>query len=161
MSLLLATALGGCTSHVKGSWACALEKGTPCESIAEIDHATSARGHAAKTSPDPVIEGAIPARLWGEGGWPAGEPGGAPIRDPDQIVKVAVAPWVDAEGDYHAGAEVYAVMRRGGWYVAPRETVRRVELSAASPTVPVAAPAQSQTNPPVAGAQASRGDHGR
>ena len=52
------------------------------------------------------------------------------------MVKVAIAPWVDGSGDYHAGSEVYSVMRKGGWYVAPRDTVRRVELLAVPPGPP-------------------------
>ena len=125
---LLAASLAGCASHVKGSWACALEPGVVCGSIADIDRGGPARSAKGPTAADPVIEGAIPARLWGQGGWTAGSIAGAPIREPDPILKVALAPWIDGQGDYHAGAEIYAVMRQGGWFIGPRQPDRRVDL---------------------------------
>ena len=125
---LLAAGLGGCASHVKGSWACALEPGVACGSITDIDRGGPARSVKVSAAADPVIEGAIPARLWGQGGWTAGSIAGAPIREADPIVKVALAPWIDGEGDYHAGAEVYAVMRQGGWFIGPKQTERRIDL---------------------------------
>ena len=150
---LLAASLSGCASHVKGSWACALEPGVVCGSISDIDRGGSAK--AAKTSApaDPVIEGAIPARLWGQGGWTAGSIAGAPVREPDPILKVALAPWIDGEGDYHAGAEIYAVMRHGSWFVAPKDTVRRVDLARLAPPEP----SQDGAKAAVAGAAVSVG----
>ena len=126
---LLAGTLTGCASHVKGSWACALESGVVCGSIIDIDRGGAPKTARATTSADPVIDGAIPARLWGQGGWTVGSIAGAPIREPDPILKVALAPWIDGEGDYHAGGEIYAVMRHGGWFVAPRDAPRHVDLA--------------------------------
>jgi len=125
---LVATSLAGCASHVKGSWACALQPGVVCGSIADIDRGGPPKSAKGPVPADPVIEGAIPARLWGQGGWTAGSIAGAPIREPDPILKIALAPWVDGVGDYHAAAEVYAVMRQGGWFLGPRQTDRRVDL---------------------------------
>jgi len=125
---VIAAGLGGCASHVKGSWACAMEPGVVCGSISDIDRGGPAKSRKAQAPADPVIEGAIPARLWGQGGWTAGSIAGAPIREPDPILKIALAPWVDGVGDYHAAAEVYAVMRQGGWFLGPRQTDRRVDL---------------------------------
>ena len=90
-----------------------------------------------------MIDGAIPARLWGQGGWTAGSIAGAPVREPDPILKVALAPWIDGEGDYHAGAEVYAVMRHGGWFVAPREAPRHVDLARLANPEPAAVSAKA------------------
>ena len=126
---LLAAGLGGCASHVKGSWACALEPGVVCGSITDIDRGGPAKSAKSATLADPVIEGSIPARLWGQGGWTAGSIAGAPVREADPILKVALAPWIDGEGDYHAGAEIYAVMRHGGWFVAPKDAPRHVDLA--------------------------------
>ena len=162
----LAIGLSGCASHVKGSWACAIQPGVVCGSIAEIDHrAPNPAGPRAK-APDPVIDGAIPARLWGQGGWTAGAIAGAPVREPDPILKVAVAPWIDGEGDYHAGAEIFAVMRQGGWFIAsPNPPPRRVDLSrlakpAPRPPIPPA-PNPPETDPvavqtPTSAAQAAK-----
>ena len=149
--------LGGCASNVKGSWSCAIDRGGVCSSITDIDHAPPANarnGYASAKGygPAPVVADAIPARLWQDAAWQAGPIAGAPVHETDQVVKVAIAPWVDGSGDYHAGSEVYSVMRKGGWYVAPRDTVRRVELldAPAGPPSPVTAAA---SNAPVASVQ--------
>ena len=76
-----------------------------------------------------MIAGSIPARLWGQGGWSAGAIAGAPVREPDPVLRVAVAPWIDGQGDYHAGAEIFAVMRRGGWFIAPNPPVNHIDLA--------------------------------
>ncbi len=90
----LAVVLGGCQSNVKGSWACAVDRGGVCASITDIDH-MPARGSSpaqhASILADPVVDGAIPAKLWGEGGWTTGALAGAPVRQSDQVMKVAVA----------------------------------------------------------------------
>jgi len=161
-----AAGLGGCASHVKGSWACALQPGVVCGSIAEIDRGAPGRPSPKAKASDPVIDGAIPARLWGQGGWTAGAIAGAPVREPDPILKVAVAPWIDGEGDYHAGAEIFAVMRQGGWFIAsPNPPPRRVDLSrlakpAPRPPIPPA-PNPPETDPvavqtPTSAAQAAK-----
>ncbi len=150
---LLAAGVSGCASHVKGSWACALEPGVVCGSITDIDRGGPARAAKSTTSADPVIEGAIPAKLWGQGGWTAGSIAGAPVREADPILKVALAPWIDWEGDYHAGAEIYAVMRHGSWFVAPKDTVRRVDLARLAPPEP----SQDGAKAAVAGAAVSVG----
>ncbi len=129
-----ASLLAGCaSSSVRSSWSCALEKGGVCESTADIDNGVLKKTPGVKggAKPDAVIGGAVAAKLWGQGGWTAGEVAGAPIREPDPIVKVAIAPWVDAAGDYHAGVDVFAVMRHGGWYLNPKRP-KRLELSAAN-----------------------------
>jgi len=149
--LTCAAAIGlcGCASHVKGSWACALQPGVVCGSIAEIDHGTPNPAGPRAKAPDPVIDGAIPARLWGQGGWTAGAIAGAPVREPDPIVKIAIAPWIDGEGDYHAGAEVFSVMRQGGWFIAPaRPPAIRVDLARlTAPPLTTAAPPAATSNP--------------
>ena len=147
---LLAAGLSGCASHVKGSWACALEPGVVCGSITDIDRGGPAKSAKSATLADPVIEGSIPARLWGQGGWTAGSIAGAPVREADPILKVALAPWIDGEGDYHAGAEIYAVMRHGSWFIAPRDSSRRVDLARLAgpgPTPDAAPPAPDLATP--------------
>ena len=132
----LAVVLGGCQSNVKGSWACAVDRGGVCASITDIDHMPargSLQAQHASILADPVVDGAIPAKLWGEGGWTTGALAGAPVRQSDQVMKVAVAPWVDQAGDYHSGSEVYAVMRRADWYTPRPSLTQRIELSVRRP----------------------------
>ncbi len=141
----LAVVLGGCQSNVKGSWACAVDRGGVCASITDIDH-MPARGSSpaqhASILADPVVDGAIPAKLWGEGGWTTGALAGAPVRQSDQVMKVAVAPWIDQVGDYHSGSEVYAVMRRADWYAPRPSLTQRIELSVRRPAT---MPARAET----------------
>jgi hypothetical protein len=154
---LLAAGLTGCASHVKGSWACALEPGVVCGSITDIDRGGPPKAAKAAGSAEPVIEGAIPARLWGQGGWSAGAIAGAPIREPDPVLKVALAPWIDGEGDYHVGAEIYAVMRHGTWFVAPRDTTRRIDLARLASPEPAPDSAQDRAKTAATGAAAGIG----
>jgi hypothetical protein len=154
---LLAAGLSGCASHVKGSWACALEPGVVCGSISDIDRGGPAKSAKVSASADPVIEGAIPARLWGQGGWSAGSIAGAPVREPDPVLKVALAPWIDGQGDYHTGAEIYAVMRHGGWFIAPKDSARRIDLARLSSPDLRPAPALDSAKAAATGAAASVG----
>ena len=136
LAALAAAALGGCQSNVKGSWACAVDRGGVCASITDIDHMPARGSYPAQragVAADPVVDGAIPAKLWGEGGWSTGALAGAPVRQSDQVMKVAVAPWIDQAGDYHTGGEVYAVMRRAGWYAPRPSLAQRIELSVRRP----------------------------
>lgn len=163
--LLLAAAslaaLGGCATNTKGSWSCAVDRGGVCSSISDIDHnvlSGPASKHSAAADPDPVIDGAVPAKLWSQAGWSAGPISDAPLRENEVTVKVAIAPWIDTAGDYHAGAEVFAVMRRGGWFVSPPASQRRVQLSVA-PTRPQSAPyLEVQASPGPSSASDAGGD---
>jgi conjugal transfer pilus assembly protein TraV len=140
----LAIALSGCASHVRGGWGCALDPGMVCASISDIDHRPAPSAAAANAAPGPVIEGAVAASLLSPAGWSAGALAGAPVREPDPILKIVVAPWIDAAGDFHGVAEVFAVMRRGGWFVTPTPTPRRLDLS---PTPVAADPPAAPTTP--------------
>jgi hypothetical protein len=160
--------LAGCGStNTKGSWACAADRGVPCSSIATLDGQPGASGamtarHDGKSPPS--VDGAGALR-W----WTAAETGGgafdqAPRREPDQFAKVLIGGWIDGSGDYHAPSEVFALMRRGGWWAAPPAvplvTARSGERTAA-PRVAGAGPSPSPVaKPPVAqpeNAAATRG----
>lgn len=157
--------LAGCSSNVRGSWSCAIDRGGSCGSIKDIDHDVRPKGRALPVAldgaPDRVMGGAVPAALERQGGrWSAGLLAGAPVHETDQILKVVVAPWIDRAGDYHGLAEIFAVVRKGGWFIAQPRSTRRVDLTAATladmpPPVltPVAEvrtpPAPSQTKPPL------------
>jgi len=126
-SLALGVAACGGT-NTKGSWACSGEPGVSCAPISVIDRAVSAG--SADSSASPGIESAGPVRWW------APEPfvfssGQAVRREGDQVLRVVVAPWVDAQGDLHQRSEVLAVMRRGGWYM-PAPTTAEASARLAS-----------------------------
>jgi len=166
LGLLVAVGLGagGCASTVKGSWSCKIDRGGSCGSIADIDRGDLPKGRGVQRTrepdSDPVIGAAVPAVLERHGGrWPAGPAAGAPVHETDQIVKVLVAPWIDRAGDYHGQAEIYAVVRKGGWYVAEPQSLRRVDLTpetAVDAPPPVLVPAAIVSPAPVASAPAPR-----
>ena len=110
-SLLFLAACAGAPTEKR--WSCALGKGAfrSCASIGEID---------ARSRPQP-LEGAGGVTLRSlTGASPAYGPVGAiggPVREGDAVLRIIVAPWIDAAGDYHARSDVFAVVRRGGWTV--------------------------------------------
>ena len=149
---LMSPNLACCASHVKGSWACALQPGVFCGSIADIDRGGPSKPVKAATAPDPVVAGAIPARLWDQGGWTAGPIAGAPVREADPILKVAIAPWIDGQGDYHGGAEVFAIMRQGGWFIGP-DGPPRVDLTPLAKPRPADPPPRAARSAPATASQ--------
>ena len=110
-------ALAACAgSPTEKRWSCAPSKGAfrSCASIAEID----ARAHPQPTARGGgvslrTLTGAAPAA----GALGASGPDVAPVREGDTVLRIIVAPWTDAAGDYHARSDIYAVVRRGGWTV--------------------------------------------
>lgn len=114
--LVLVPALASCaSSNTSTKWTCIAE-GDHCTSIAETDGRQDKPKRAAG---DGVIFDRKPAR-W----WEPNAPGTAtrdfdPRRDGDQVMRVVVAPYVDAQGDYHARSEIFAVVRRAQWWLTP------------------------------------------
>lgn len=109
-------ALAGCASTTEGSWSCKAPKGLGgnCHSIEENDRLIGGVGAA-----DPAasaIEGAQVVRWWKTPPWSSLNGPGVPAREGDQVMRVVFSPFVDRTGDYYPRSEVYAVMRRGGWW---------------------------------------------
>ncbi|MFP1132892.1 TraV family lipoprotein [Asticcacaulis sp. W401b] len=114
--IVLPFVLTACASNnTSTKWTCIAE-GDHCTSIAETD---ARQDKTRKISGDAVIFDTKPAR-W----WEPNAPGTAtrefdPRRDGDQVMRVVVAPFVDAQGDYHARSEIFAVVRRAQWWLTP------------------------------------------
>ena len=140
--LSLALALTGCVtaSTTSQSWSCRAIGNQTCASISEIDAAPAVRGQPPKAQ---AIFGARPANWWDAPRAMSVTREDAPRREFDQTMRIVVAPYVDAQGDYHDRSDVYAVMRKAQWWIAPPVAV------SASPepgsTLPVAQPATSQS----------------
>jgi conjugal transfer pilus assembly protein TraV len=114
--LLAGLAVSGCSlsTNTKSNWSCSAPTGAACASIDAIDHA----GDASRPAPaSPGVATAAPVRWWEPQPFVFSDAPG-PRREGDQVMRIVFAPWVDAQGDYHARSEVHAVMRRGGWWVA-------------------------------------------
>jgi hypothetical protein len=142
--LICGLALGqaACASNTKGSWSCTADRGVPCASIDTIDHTDvtkSADGAGRSRAKSPLIDGATPARWWTANDAIGGQFDKAPRREPDQYVKVLIGGWVDASGDFHSPSEIYAVMRRGGWWSSPPITPLIQPRTASASRAPVAA----------------------
>jgi len=39
----------------------------------------------------------------------------APVRTPDEVLKIYVLPYTDAEGNFHAGGYIFTVVKDGEW----------------------------------------------
>lgn len=118
LSLTAAVLMAGCATNTKGSWACKAQEGVSCASIDDIDHGAEAKP-AKRRGETAVIDGAGMVKWWDRAEGYAQPPIKGPRREGDQIMRVVVAPWVDAAGDYHGRSEIFAVMRKGAWWVAP------------------------------------------
>jgi conjugal transfer pilus assembly protein TraV len=136
--LVLPLALSGCLSPgtTSKSWSCRARGNESCAAISTID-----QNIEPETKARPAIFGARPAAWW-EGHPPTAETrSDAPRREGDQTMRIVVAPYVDAHGDYHERSEVFAVMRKAQWWIAPPIAVTS---SPAPGTVVPAAPAASE-----------------
>ena len=103
---------GGSTSH---SWACRATGRDGCASIAEIDRPDTV---PRPDGPGPIF-GARVAPWWEDGKPTSVTRAPAPRREGDQTMRIVLAPYIDGQGDYHDRSEVYAVMRRAQWWIAP------------------------------------------
>lgn len=142
----VAGALAGC-SNTRGTWSCGADRGVPCQSIADLDG-----GSARPAEPKPSIQGASMLRWWSPNDATAGAFDGAPRREPDQVIRVLVAGWTDAVGDFHAPSEIYAVMRRGGWWAAP-PVMPLASAKAAAVTKPSPSPKATDAEAPTPAAE--------
>lgn len=139
IAVSLAGVLGGCSTNTRGAWTCAADRGVPCQSIESLDHRGAVERKAKGNS---AAEAAPVVRWWTGAEALTGNFDEAPRREPDQFVKVVIAGWSDAAGDYHAPAEIYAVMRHGGWWAPPPATpLAPPKRVADRATAPAAAPA--------------------
>jgi conjugal transfer pilus assembly protein TraV len=142
IALTVALGLCGCATHTKGTWACAADRGVACQSIDSLDHIG---GGPRSTASAPNLEGAVAVRWWSANDALTGNFDRAPRREQDQFVKVMIAGWTDATGDYHAPSEIYAVMRRGGWWAPPPATPLAPPRPAEHVSLPVK-PAEAATS---------------
>lgn len=104
---------GNTTTH---SWSCRAVGNQTCASISQIDRAAS---DPSRPKPKASIFGAQPANWWDQNRPTSVTRQDGPRRETDQTMRVLVAPYVDAQGDYHDRSEVYAVMRKAEWWIAP------------------------------------------
>ncbi|WP_040308402.1 TraV family lipoprotein [Asticcacaulis biprosthecium] len=98
------------------SWSCRAVGNQTCASIHEIDNRSAGQD---KQVPRTAIFGARLANWWDAPAPTSVTREDAPRREYDQTMRILLAPYVDAQGDYHDRAEVYAVMRKAQWWIAP------------------------------------------
>lgn len=69
---------------------------------------------------------------------------GDPLREPERVLRVWMAPWVDADGDYHDQSYVYLVLDHGRWYIdKARNQIKRRFAPQVTPPVKAGSAAQS------------------
>lgn len=139
--LLITGCAGG--SHVGESWQCPIAQGVACQSVSEADPAVGSAGEDLKTSvpsPGRSIETTGTPFLSGILAWFAelfsGEeveevataeplfvlpevktpdPANEALRTKERIARIWIAPYVDAQNNYHEGYWVRAVIKPASW----------------------------------------------
>lgn len=152
--LAMSCALTACasTSSTENSWACRAVGNTTCASISQIDNdEVPHKGAKGKEDHSTVIFGAEPAAWWDRSLPTARTRQDDPRRESDQTMRVVLAPFIDAQGDYHDRMSVFAVMRKADWWVVPPETVQAqpkagTRLDSGDKTAPKPAAAATETH---------------
>ena len=140
--LLLTGCAGG--SHVGESWQCPIAQGVACQSVSEADPAVASAGEDLKTtglSPVRSVETTGSTALSDLLSWlmklfsgeeveevATAEPLVVPqasdetpvetnenLRTKERIARIWIAPYVDAQNNYHEGFWVRAVIKPAGW----------------------------------------------
>lgn len=101
--------LTGCAS-MNNSFDCPLKSATRCESLDQVNTRIDRKEIGSEAgsgwkSPDPVWHAAT-GEVTPEN----------PMRHPETIQQVWVAPYEDSQGNYHGESSVYAVMTPGFWH---------------------------------------------
>jgi len=73
-----------------------------CHSVSGMYDIINKKGHAASEAPE---------------GYPEIIHAGTPIRGQSQLLRVWIAPWVDADDDYHDQEYLYVVLNHGRWFI--------------------------------------------
>lgn len=143
LAVLGAAVVSGCgTTNTRNSWSCRIPVGQgACANIEDIDQVGGPAAQRAQKG-DGGVAGAVPVRWWEPKPRAIQTASNGPRREGEQVVRIVYAPFVDEQGDYHARSEVYAVVRRGGWWVpeqAPSEARVVAGLPAKGPGLEVGA----------------------
>lgn len=114
-TLMLPLLVGACaTKNTSTHWTC-MPGGDHCSSIAETD----AKDTDKPRNAGGVIFDAKPARWWEPNAPGTATRDSDPRRESDQVMRVVIAPFVDAQGDYHGRSEIFAVVRKAQWWLSP------------------------------------------
>jgi conjugal transfer pilus assembly protein TraV len=120
--LLASVIVGGSLIGCGVKYGCPAPDGVQCKPISEVYSSTLlAKGQfqerstgEAKSKKGSLPKPASPA-MESLPGLPSIPP--APIRSAPKILRVWVAPWIDAEGDLHQESYIYIVVDQGKWAI--------------------------------------------
>jgi len=120
--LLASVIVGGSLSGCGVKYGCPAPDGVQCKPISEVYSSTlSAKSQPqeksagkAKSNKGSPAKPASPA-MESFPGLPSIPP--VPIRSAPRILRVWVAPWIDAEGDLHQEGYLYVVVDQGKWAI--------------------------------------------
>lgn len=117
--------LSGC-SNMNSNFDCPMKDGIRCQSLDQVNDAVDSGeigGGSAKgvSYSSPYMEQAVfkdnPAYMDSSTGL-------SPIRNPESVVRVWVAPFEDTEGNFHQASDVYAVSKPGYWIGHPVKAIK-------------------------------------
>lgn len=104
--------LTGCT-HMNSHLDCGLQKGATCKSLDEVNQLVDA-GHLGNGKIKRVKRHGRHIHV--AGNTPK------PVRVPEEVMRIWVAPYQDAQGNYHGEKFVYAVVKSSAWLGLERES---------------------------------------
>jgi conjugal transfer pilus assembly protein TraV len=117
--------LAGCTSVLSGldakdSFTCKAGGGVPCESMTTIYNRTQAgtlpaQQAIAVRSSTPAVTSAFHSQA--SASISVTPNSGQPLRSTPRVVRLWIAPWLDADGDLHDASYVYMSIGQGKWLI--------------------------------------------
>lgn len=136
--------LGGCATP---EYSCPAPEHGMCKSISDVytarTNSIESDGGGEKDAPrrnEPASNdqnaGTVPAR--GFSPYPLVMKPGDPIRREARVIRLWIAPWVDAKGDYYDQSYLYTEIDRGEWLLQERLRALQSETRVVSPKEEVA-----------------------
>ena len=130
-SLLLCTALSGCAS-MNSNFDCPMKPGVMCKSLDSVNGMVdqgqlgkesdtdckdchNGKSNSKSTNQFSAFNTPFPAKM--------GIQPGAPVRYSESVLQVWVAPYEDAQGNYHQESDVFTVVKGGHWVGAPVKAI--------------------------------------
>jgi conjugal transfer pilus assembly protein TraV len=111
--------LTGC-ADLNSHFDCPMKPGVMCKRLDQVDGMVDAG--AITGQPDGMVRGQMVA-YHGGAAMPMLTPVNAPIRYPERVMRLWVAPFEDADGNYYSVHVIYTVVKPGHWRGFPPKAV--------------------------------------
>ena len=122
--LIVVTTLSGC-AHINSDFDCPMKNGICCQSLDEVNTAVDRGEIGGSVSALNVSEPTY--RFVSRLRYKDGNSGNiSPMRYPENVMHVWIAPYEDMSGNYHQASSVYTVIKPGYWAGNPHKENREI-----------------------------------